>query len=83
MNVLLRYGNILPYDHTRVKLRTRTGEDGYINASWINNGGALKFIASQGPLPATVPHFLQMIAENKVKIVVALTRLEEEDSNGI
>jgi|688.fasta_scaffold1539124_2 protein tyrosine phosphatase len=33
----------------------------------------------QGPLPHTVPHFLQMIVENKVKIIVMLTKLKEKN----
>ena len=54
----------------------------YINASWVATGGIHKFIASQGPLPASVSHFLQMIHENKVTVVVALTKLIEKDTNG-
>jgi protein tyrosine phosphatase len=36
------------------------------------------FIAAQGPLDHTVQHFLQMILENKVKIIVMLTKLREK-----
>ena len=64
-------------------MKTKIGDNDYINASLIAIGGTNKFIAAQGPLPDTVGHFLQMIAENKVKIVVALTKLVEKDSNGI
>ena len=39
-------------------------------------------IAAQGPLPSTVIHFLQMIMENEVEIVVMLTKLQEENSEG-
>ena len=79
---LLRYGNILPYDHNRVTLSNTAEDNDYINASWIATGGAHKFIASQGPLPASVAHFLQMIRENKVTVVVGLTKLMEKGSNG-
>ena len=81
--IFSRYGNIWPYDDNRVKLRTQSDGDDYINASWILNGGTIKFIAAQGPLPTTVPDFLRMIAENKVTTVVALTKLMEQDANGM
>ena len=46
-----RYNNILPYDHSRVVLRSSSqivsnGSD-YINASWIAGYG-LRYIAAQG-----------------------------------
>ena len=77
-----RYGNIWPYDDNRVKLKIKSGGDDYINASWINNGGTVKFIAAQGPLPTTVVEFLRMIAENKVTTVVMLTKVMEKDADG-
>jgi receptor-type tyrosine-protein phosphatase N len=59
----------------------------YINASWIKNDDLVDklptFIAAQGPLPHTIPHFLQMIIENKVKIIVMLTNLKEINSGKI
>ena len=82
-DIFSRYGNIWPYDGNRVKLRTHGDSDDYINASWINNGGTIKFIAAQGPLPTTVPEFLRMIAENKVTTIVGLTKLIEKDANGM
>jgi protein tyrosine phosphatase len=36
------------------------------------------FIAAQGPLPQSIPHFLQMIIENEVKAIVMLTKLKEK-----
>ena len=51
-------------------------DDDYINASWIkeeNNGLTENLlIASQGPLPNTIVHFLQMIVEQKVEVIVML-----------
>ena len=80
--ILLRYCNILPYDHNRVKLKTTDQDGDYINASWINTAGNFNFIAAQGPLPQTVPHFWQMVRENNVTVIFALTKIEETDVNG-
>jgi protein tyrosine phosphatase len=79
----IRYRNIIPYDENRVILQNPIKGVDYINASWIKKekpGLPLpRFIAAQGPLPQTNPHFLQMIIENKVKIVVMLTKLSETE----
>lgn len=50
-----RYKDILPFDHSRVKLQGRpSGSGDYVNASHIKASGSNKrYIASQGPLPAT------------------------------
>jgi cadherin 5 type 2 (VE-cadherin) len=51
-----RFTNILPYDHSRVKLRPTDDEDGsdYVNASYIPGFNSRReFIAAQGPLPST------------------------------
>ena len=50
-----RYKDILPYDHTRVKLQNvESGGCDYINASHIQARGSTKrYIASQAPVPAT------------------------------
>ena len=71
---------ILPYDHNRVELHEYIDADDYVNASWI--GGAEKLIAAQGPLPTTVVHFLQMIVEREVDLVVMLGPNVEKDTNG-
>ena len=54
------------------------GED-YINASWIRGE---QIIATQGPLPKTVVHFLQMIVEQKIDAIVMLCKNLEKDKNG-
>jgi protein tyrosine phosphatase len=41
------------------------------------------FIAAQAPFDHTTPHFLQMILENKVNVIVMLTKLEEQAENGV
>lgn len=50
-----RYKDILPFEHARVRLQGRQdGACDYINASHIRARGSRKrYIASQGPLPAT------------------------------
>ena len=50
-----RYKNILPFDHTRVKLQgVPSGDCDYVNASHIQAYGSNKrYIASQAPVPAT------------------------------
>ena len=80
-----RNNMIIPYDDTRVKLQANTDLGDYVNASWIFNspdGPDMKIIAAQSPLPRTVPHFLQMIQENNVSLVVTLTRDNEEQGEG-
>jgi tyrosine-protein phosphatase 2/3 len=50
-----RYKDILPFEHARVRLPDRADEEcDYINASYIHATRSNKrYIASQGPLPAT------------------------------
>jgi len=73
-----RYGNILPYDSTRVKLAAVAGIHGsdYINANHITIGERV-YIAAQAPIESTVADFHRMLWENDVKIIVMLTRFVE------
>lgn len=50
-----RYKDILPFEHARVKLQNRpAGACDYINASHVSSARSNKrYIAAQGPLPAT------------------------------
>ena len=43
----------------------------------------LSFIAAQGPMEETTSHFLQMIHEQRVDIVVMLTQLEGKEGINI
>ena len=68
----------------------------YINASWItsaepsntnlesdnHSNSSVSFFASQGPLPHTVTHHLQMIEEQRACVVVMLTKLDELVKSG-
>ncbi len=55
----LRYRNIWPFEHARVRLRkTKPDDDDYMNASYVQPLGTTKrYIATQGPLPATFADF--------------------------
>lgn len=76
-----RYSNVLPYDHTRVKLRETANvfHSDYINASYITDADPRNpaYIATQGPLDNTVADFWQMIWEQGVVVIVNLTRLSD------
>ncbi|KAJ2635948.1 phosphotyrosine-specific ptp2-like protein [Coemansia sp. RSA 1286] len=69
-----RYTNIFPFDSNRVRLRS---SNDYINASYVSYFDGPLYIATQGPLPATVADFWQMVWEHKVRVVVMLTRVFE------
>ena len=76
---------VLPYDHNRVPLEEDVDGIDYINASWINyeqqNGNQAfckKLIAAQDPLAQTIVHFLQMITDQKIDIIVNLTKISED-----
>ncbi|XP_059188453.1 tyrosine-protein phosphatase non-receptor type 22 [Centropristis striata] len=72
-----RYKDIVPFDHTRVKLTFTTvkNDTEYINASFIKGvSGSRAYIATQGPLPHTVLDFLRMLWEYNVQVVVMACR---------
>ena len=56
------------YDHSRVHLDTSMlGGNDYINATWVDgHARERKYIATQGPVPATIPDFWGMIWQYKV-----------------
>ncbi|XP_072257824.1 tyrosine-protein phosphatase non-receptor type 12 isoform X2 [Pyxicephalus adspersus] len=72
-----RYKDILPFDHSRVKLALKipTYESDYINANFIKGVyGPKAYIATQGPLANTVVDFWRMIWEYNVGIIVMACR---------
>ena len=75
-----RYKNVYPYDETRVRLTQKPGADGsdYINANFID-GYITKqaFIATQAPLPNTIPDFWRMIWEQACHTIVMLSNEQE------
>ncbi|XP_034445783.1 tyrosine-protein phosphatase non-receptor type 22 isoform X1 [Hippoglossus hippoglossus] len=72
-----RYKDIVPFDHSRVKLiftATKNDTD-YINANFIKGvSGSRAYIATQGPLPHTVLDFFRMLWEYNIKVVVMACR---------
>ncbi|RVE70966.1 hypothetical protein OJAV_G00069780 [Oryzias javanicus] len=72
-----RYKDIVPFDHSRVKLSLNTSkkDTDYINASFIKGVSESRaYIATQGPLPHTVVDFLRMIWEFNIQIIVMACR---------
>ncbi|XP_047451289.1 tyrosine-protein phosphatase non-receptor type 22 [Mugil cephalus] len=72
-----RYKDIVPFDHSRVKLSLATSKNStdYINANFIKGvTGSRAYIATQGPLPHTVLDFLRMIWEYNIEVVVMACR---------
>lgn len=74
-----RYKDILPFEHARVRLQgRRDGECDYVNASHIQASRSNKrYIASQGPLPATFEDFWSVIWDQDVRVIVMLTAESE------
>ncbi|XP_077999957.1 uncharacterized protein LOC144452687 [Glandiceps talaboti] len=74
-----RYTNILPYDHTRVKLKESDDGNDYINANYIAGyNSPREYIATQGPLPTTKDDFWRMVWEQNVSTVVMITQCVEK-----
>nr|XP_029520894.1 tyrosine-protein phosphatase non-receptor type 22-like isoform X2 [Oncorhynchus nerka] len=72
-----RYKDIVPFDHSRVKLSLTTSknDNDYINASFIKGvSGARDYIATQGPLPHTVLDFWRMLWEYNIEVIVMACR---------
>lgn len=79
---LNRYVNVLPFDYNRVKLEH--GSNDYINASLLSSKAGSQvvwtYIATQGPLRGTAAQFWQMVLEQKVAVIVMLTRVIEKQT---
>jgi hypothetical protein len=74
-----RFKNILPYDETRVILKNYPMTD-YINANHIRSpieSIGRGYIATQGPLAATLNDFWHMVQQEMVKCIVMITRETE------
>ncbi|XP_032054067.1 receptor-type tyrosine-protein phosphatase T isoform X5 [Aythya fuligula] len=75
-----RYGNIISYDHSRVRLQLLDGDphSDYINANYIDGYHRPRhYIATQGPMQETVKDFWRMIWQENSASVVMVTNLVE------
>ncbi|PIK62604.1 putative receptor-type tyrosine-protein phosphatase T isoform X2 [Apostichopus japonicus] len=75
-----RYGNIIPYDHSRVVLATINNDphSDYISASYIDGyKSPRKYIACHGPNKASVKDFWRMVWQENCGIIVMLTNVSE------
>lgn len=70
-----RYNNIWPYEHSRVKLKGVSPEGcDYVNANFLGTSiSAKRYIATQGPIPATFADFWSMVWQRDVRVIVMLT----------
>ncbi len=69
----------MPYDETRVVLKNYLNTD-YINANHIRppiESIGREYIATQGPLTATINDFWYMVQQETVKCIVMITRETE------
>lgn len=72
-----RYGDVSPYDHSRVRL-ARDDID-YINASLVKSPKADRaYILTQGPLPDTAGHFWLMVWEQNSRAILMLNSIIEK-----
>ncbi|KAB1262765.1 Receptor-type tyrosine-protein phosphatase T [Camelus dromedarius] len=75
-----RYGNIISYDHSRVRLLVLDGDphSDYINANYIDGYHRPRhYIATQGPMQETVKDFWRMIWQENSASIVMVTNLVE------
>ncbi|KAF2865999.1 tyrosine-protein phosphatase non-receptor type 6 [Massariosphaeria phaeospora] len=74
-----RYNSIWPYEHSRVKLQgVADGACDYVNANHIQAAWTNKrYIATQGPLPATFNDFWNVVWQQDVRVIVMLTAEQE------
>ncbi|CAN6339826.1 unnamed protein product [Urochloa humidicola] len=78
-----RYIDVLPFDDTRVQLKSstasRTSNDDYINASFIKateDNRVARFISTQGPLVKTFEDFWEMIYQYQCPAIVMVTEFD-------
>ncbi|XP_055738322.1 receptor-type tyrosine-protein phosphatase mu-like isoform X2 [Salvelinus fontinalis] len=75
-----RYGNIIAYDHSRVRLQPLEGEQNsdYINANYVDGYHRPNhYIATQGPMQETVFDFWRMVWQENTAAIVMVTNLVE------
>lgn len=74
-----RYKDMLPYDHSRVKLQNVPfGGCDYVNASHVNAQYSKRhYIASQAPVPDSFADFWRVVWEQHARVIVMLTAESE------
>ncbi|XP_078121027.1 receptor-type tyrosine-protein phosphatase mu isoform X9 [Sander vitreus] len=75
-----RYGNIIAYDHSRVRLQALEGEQSsdYINANYVDGYHRPNhYIATQGPMQETVFDFWRMVWQENTAAIIMVTNLVE------
>ncbi|XP_018409284.1 PREDICTED: receptor-type tyrosine-protein phosphatase mu isoform X8 [Nanorana parkeri] len=75
-----RYGNIIAYDHSRVRLQNIEDEasSDYINGNYIDGYHRPNhYIATQGPMQETVYDFWRMVWHENTASIVMVTNLVE------
>uniref|UniRef100_UPI0009B2EBE2 receptor-type tyrosine-protein phosphatase mu-like n=1 Tax=Monopterus albus TaxID=43700 RepID=UPI0009B2EBE2 len=75
-----RYGNIIAYDHSRVRLQPQDGDSGsdYINANYVDGyHRPSHYIATQGPMQETMYDFWLMVWQENTAAIVMVTNLVE------
>uniref|UniRef100_A0A8C2PSK4 protein-tyrosine-phosphatase n=1 Tax=Cyprinus carpio TaxID=7962 RepID=A0A8C2PSK4_CYPCA len=71
-----RYGNIIAYDHSRVRLQNLDGEQNsdYINANYVD---VTERFLSAGPMQETAIDFWRMVWQENTATIVMVTNLVE------
>ncbi|XP_053570905.1 receptor-type tyrosine-protein phosphatase mu isoform X2 [Bombina bombina] len=75
-----RYGNIIAYDHSRVRLQSTDDESSsdYINGNYIDGYHRPNhYIATQGPMQETVYDFWRMVWHENTASIIMVTNLVE------
>jgi len=78
-----RYNDVLPYKHNLVEVKDESGNNLYVNGSYINipirNDGEKAFIAASAPVEKSLKNFWEMIFQNKVTLIIMLCNLKEKN----
>ena len=69
-----RYNDVIPYNHSRVKLKKL--KNNYINANYIIYEN-IKYISTQAPLKKTFRDFWKMVWDENTTVIVMLTNFIE------
>lgn len=75
-----RYMNVIPSEEHRVRLSPNEYGCDYINANFIRSSlpnANTTYIATQAPIPESIPDFWKMIWEQRISLIVMLTNERE------